>query len=150
MDKISYYDTHTLSLADELAPEEYTFIECFKKGAIPLKTSDLFSNPSIAPPSLRYQNGKVVITFDDRLSKLYRYKIERYDYATHNTLYVGEYIKQFTDENVLENKNYVYSVIPLFNDRQGKAIILPTVSTKAGEAPPTSDKEILEKDWWDY
>ena len=150
LDKISYYDTHTLSLADELAPEEYTFIECFKKSAIPLKTSDLFSNPSITPPSLRYQNGKVVITFDDRLSKLYRYKIERYDYATHNTLYVGEYIKQFTDENVLENKNYVYSVIPLFNDRQGKAIILPTVSTKAGEAPPTSDKEILEKDWWDY
>ena len=150
LDKISYYDTHTLSLADELAPEEYTFQELFKKSAIPLKTSDLFSNPTILPPSLHYENGKVVITFDDRLSKLYRYKIERYDYATHSTLYVGEYMQEFTDESVTENKNYVYSVIPIYKDKQGKAILLPTVSTKAGEKPSTSDRQILEKDWWDY
>ena len=101
-------------------------------------------------PHLQYENGKVVITFDDRLSKLYRYKIERYDYATHSTLYVGEYIEKFTDENVSKNKNYVYSVIPIYQDRQGKAIVLPTVSTKDGERPWASDKEILEKDWWDY
>lgn len=150
LDKISYYDTHTLSLADELAPEEYTFQELFKKDAIPLKTSDLFSNPAISPPHLQYENGKVVITFDDRLSKLYRYKIERYDYATHSTLYVGEYIKTFTDENVDENKNYVYSVIPIYGNRQGKVITLPTVSTKEGERPPISDRQILERDWWDY
>lgn len=150
LDKISYYDTHTLSLADPLAPEEYTFQELFKKSAIPLKTSDLFSNPTIAMPHLQYENGKVVITFDDRLSKLYRYKIERYDYATHSTLYVGEYIEKFTDENVSKNKNYVYSVIPIYQDRQGKAIVLPTVSTKDGERPWASDQEILEKDWWDY
>ena len=150
LDKISYYDTHTLSLADKLAPEEYTFQEVFKKSAIPLNTSDLFSNPTIIPPVLAYENGKVVITFDDRLSKLYRYKIERYDYTTHSTLYVGEYIEKFTDENVDKNKNYVYSVIPIYQDNQGKAIILPTVSTKEGEQPWASDKEILEKDWWDY
>lgn len=150
LDKLSYYDTHTLLLADNLAPEEYTFQELFKKSAIPLKTSDFFSNPTIDPPALQYENGNVVITFDDRLSKLYRFKIERYDYATHSTLYVGEYIQKFTDENVDKNKNYVYSVTPIYQDKQGKAIILPTVSTKEGERPWTSDKEILEKDWWDY
>lgn len=150
LDKISYYDTHTLCLADTLAPEEYTFKEWFKKSAIPLKTSDLFSNPTILPPSLQYQNGNVIIKLDDRLSSLYRYKIERYDYATHSTLYVGEYIPEFIDEKVLKDKNYVYSVTPIYKDRQGKTVILPTVSTKAGEQPPTSDKEILEKDWWDY
>ena len=150
LDKISYYDTHTLSLADKLAPEEYTFQELFKKSAIPLNTSDLFSNPTIAPPALQYENGKVVITFEDRLSKLYHYKIKRYDYVTHSTLYVGEYIEKFTDENVCKNKNYVYSIIPIYGDKQGKEIVLPTVSTKEGERPWASDKEILEKDWWDY
>lgn len=150
LDKISYYDTHTLLLADNLAPEKYTFQELFKNSAIPLKTSDLFSNPTILPPHLHYENGKVVITFDERLSKLYDYKIERYDYATHSTLYVGEYIETFVDENVLKNKNYVYYVIPIYQGKQGKAVMLPTVSTKEGERPPSSDKEILEKDWWDY
>ncbi len=150
LDKISYYDTHTLCLADKLAPEEYTFQELFKKSAIPLKISDLFSNPTILPPDLVYENGKVVITFHDRLSKLYRYKIERYDYATHSTLYVGEYLETFIDDNVLENKNYVYFVTPIYQGKQGKRIVLPTVSTKAGELPWGIDKEILEKDWWDY
>lgn len=150
LDKIGYYDTHTLSLADAIAPEEYTFQELFKNDAIPLKTSDLFSNPTIVPPDLRYENGNVVITFDEKSSKLYRFKIERYDYTTHSTLYVGEYIKKFTDENVLKNKNYVYSVTPIYQGRQGKTIVLPTVSTREGERPWPSDQEILEKDWWDY
>ena len=150
LDKIGYYDTHTLSLADKLAPEEYTFQELFKNSAIPLKTSDLFSNPTILPPDLHYENGKVIITFDKSLSKLYHYKIERYDYATHSTLYVGEYIEKFIDENVLKNKNYVYSVIPIYQGKQGKAIVLPTVSTKEGAKPWANDKEILEKDWWEY
>ena len=150
LDKISYYDTHTMCLADKLAPQEYTFQELFKKSAIPLKTSDLFSNPTILPPNLAYENGKVVITFNDRLSMLYSYKIERYDYATHSTLYVGDYMQTFTDENVVKNKNYVYSITPIYQGKKGKTIVLPTVSTKEGELPQTTDKEILERDWWDY
>ncbi len=148
LDKISYYDTHTLCLADKLSPEEYRFDEVFKKNCIPLKTSDFFSNPSIITPVLEYMDGKVIIRFDARLSKLYDYKIERYDYATHNTLYVGEYVEEFTDDSVLNNKNYIYSVTPIYNGKQGKKIVLPTVSTKAGKSPPVSDKEILEKEWW--
>ena len=148
LDKVSYYDTHTLCLADKFSPEEYRFDEVFKKNCIPLKTSDYFSNPSIITPVLEYLDGKVVIKFDARLSKLYDYKIERYDYATHNTLYIGEFVEEFTDDSVLKNRNYIYSVTPMYNGKQGKKIVLPTVSTKSGKSPPTSDKEILEKEWW--
>ena len=150
LDKTSYYDTHTLSLADEKSPVEYRFTELFKKTAIPAKTSDFFSNPSIISPVLQYKDGKVVIRFDDKSPAFYQYKIERYDYATHNTLYFGEYIKEYTDERIEPNKNYVYTVTPIFQKTQGKPIVLPAVSTKYGESPTANDGEILKKNWWEY
>ncbi len=149
LDTISYYDTHTLTLADDLSPSDYRFTEIFKKQAIPKQKSEFFSNPTILSPALSYQNGKVVISFNEKFSSLYTYKIERYDYATHNTLYCGKFIGEFTDENVLADKNYVYTVTPIYGDRIGKEIVLPTVSTKNGESPPTSDRNILEKKWWE-
>ncbi|MBQ8308993.1 MAG: penicillin-binding protein [Clostridia bacterium] len=149
LDKISYYDTHTLTLADDLSPSDYRFTEIFKKQAVPKQKSEFFSNPTIISPDLCYQNGKVVISFNEKSSPLYTYKIERYDYATHNTLYCGKFIGEFTDENLTANKNYVYTVTPIYGDRIGKQIVLPTVSTKAGESLPASDQEILEKKWWE-
>ncbi len=150
LDKTTYYDTHTLSLADENSPVEYRFTELFKKTALPSKTSDYFTNPSIISPILQYKDGKVVICFDDNSPAFYQYKIERYDYATHNTLYFGKYIKEYTDERIEPNKNYVYTVTPIFQTRAGKPIVLPVVSTKRGESPPLNDGAILEKQWWEY
>lgn len=149
LDKTCYYDTHTLTLADELAPLEYRFTEIFKKSCIPTKKSDFFSNPTINSPILRYDDGKVIIVFDKDIP-LYSYKIDRYDYATHTTVYEGKFVKEFIDESVEKEKNYVYTVTPIFQNNQGKAIVLPTVTTKAGEPPPLSDREILEKNWWEY
>ncbi len=149
LDTMSYYDTHTLTLADDLSPSDYRFTEIFKKQAVPKQKSEFFSNPSIVSPALSYRNGKVIISFNENFSSLYTYKIERYDYATHNTLYCGKFIGEFTDENVLADKNYVYTVTPIYGDRIGKEIVLPTVSTKNGESPPTRDREILEKKWWE-
>lgn len=151
LDKTSYYATHTMIQADELSPAEYRFTEVFKKTAIPSQKCDRFSNPSIKTPILRYENDRVVITFDENAPSFYEYKIERYDYATHNTLYQGSFLREYTDESLQSDKHYVYTVTPIYKGVSGKAIVLPTVSTKQGESPPTKeDREILEKNWWEY
>lgn len=151
LDKLSYYDTHTLLLADDAAPMEYRFSELFDKKTIPVQKSDFFSNPSIIPPVLSYKNGKVIISFQEKNGGLYEYKIDRYDYVTHNTVYQGNYIREFTDDGLTEDKRYVYTVTPIYKGTEGKAIVLPTVSTKDGVSPPSAnDKEILEKNWWEY
>ena len=145
LDKTSYYDTHTIMLADERSPMEYRFNELFKKSAIPTKKCDFFSNPSINSPVLEYANGRVVITFDETCPTFYEYKIERFDYATHRTLYQGSYLREYTDESLEAGNHYVYKGV------SGKSIVLPTVSTKTGEKPPTvQDGEILQKNWWEY
>lgn len=149
LDKISYYDTHTLSLADPISPPEFQFTELFKTEAIPQKTATFFSNPTINPPILRYTDGKVQILFDNNAPTFYDYKIERYDYATHNTVYQGGYLEIFTDDGVEKGKRYAYFVTPLYGTREGKKIALPIVSTKEGESL-TNNEEILEKNWWNY
>ena len=151
LDKTSYYDTHTIMLADERSPIEYRFNELFKTSAIPTKKCDFFSNPSINCPILQYTDGHVVITFDKNSPTFYEYKIERHDYATHRTLYQGAFLEKYTDETIETGKHYVYTVTPIFKGVNGKSIVLPTVSTKAGEKPPSpQDGEMLQKNWWEY
>ena len=150
LDKSSYYDTHTLMLADDLAPVEYRFTELFKKTAIPTKKNDAFTNPAIFAPELTFSKGTVRIFFDKRCPSYYQYRIDRYDYATHSTVYFGAFTECFTDEELLENKSYIYTVTPIYKGKEGKSITLPSISTKS--APPSSEKkdEILEKNWWEY
>lgn len=150
LDKASYYDTHTILLADEFSPINYRFTELFKNTSVPTKTSTFFSNPTIITPNLQFTDGKVIIRFDESSPTCYQYKIDKYDYATHTTVYLGDYIPTFTDEDVLKNKRYVYTITPIYQDRRGQEIQLPTVSTNVGERPPAADKEILNKDWWEY
>ena len=150
LDKKAYYDTHTLCLADDIAPEEYRFTELFSIAAIPLNKSDSFSNPSIFTPSLALKNGKVIISLDTRSPKYYTYKIERSDYTTHTTLYEGEFIPNYTDENIKPNKNYLYTITPIYKDRIGKTVKLPSVSTTEEKTPFLQDQKILDKEWWEY
>lgn len=149
LDKIAYDETHTLSLADELAPAEYRFTELFNKDCIPTKTSDYFSNPTINAPILRYDGEKILLTFEKE-QPFYYYKIERNDFHENKTVYQGVSLKEFKDLDIEQNKNYVYTVIPFFKERQGQPVVLPTVTTKLGEPPPQLDKKILEKNWWEY
>ncbi len=146
LDKATYYDTHTLSLADELSPPSERISELFKKSAIPLNKSVSFSKPSIPPPRLSVQNNAVVITFDERCPTHYGYKIDRYDYVTHTTVYEGAFIPSFIDESLEEGKTYVYTVTPYYKEKAGQEITLPSVNRKSNFA----DQEILSKDWWDY
>lgn len=148
LDKQAYYDTHSLELADESAPTEYRFSELFKTSQIPTKQSVFFSNPSIIEPQIIVQNNTVTLVFDERFPTCYRYKIERTDYvthsnyATHNTLYFGAFTPQFVDSDIREGQSYQYKITPVYNDKVGKSVTLPTVYVHG--SPPS----ILEKDWW--
>lgn len=149
LDKHAYYDTHTLELADELSPKEYQFSEWFKTSAIPQKQSTAFSNPCIAEPKISVKDGKVTLSFEEDFTHSYHYKIERTDYATHSnyvkhsTLYSGEYLSEFIDENIQDDIVYQYSITPFYKNHAGVTVTLPRV-TSASNNPPS----ILEKDWW--
>ena len=143
LDKTAYFDTHTMLLADDLSPVEYRLNELFKQSALPTKKSDFFSNPSISPPSLELENGRVCIRFDKGQPTCYEYTIERYDYATSATIYSGKYITEFYDDQLEKDKRYIYIVTPSFHGKKGIPIPLPEVSTKKQE-------EILGKEWWEY
>ena len=149
LDKHAYYDKHTLLLADDNAPLEGRFTELFKTSAIPLNKSTAYTCPTINAPSVSIKNKVVTITFNDTFPKYYNYKIERYDYASHTTLYQGEYIPFFSDESLCDDKNYVYIVTPIYNGKEGTPTVLPTISTRNSEKAELN-QEILSKEWWQY
>ena len=148
LDKSTYYDTHTMLGADPESPLEFQLFELFKKENIPMKKCDLFSNPSISTPVLTVNENGITISFNKGTPVCYDYKIERYDYATHSTIYFGEFLPYFTDTDIQPNKRYVYYVTPYYKGKAGKKITLPTATTKQGE--PIINEEILQKDWWKY
>jgi len=148
LDKPAYYDTHTLLLADENSPMQYRMSELFKKIAIPLNKSTSFSVPTISAPTLSVAENTVSIHFDKSCPSYYQYKIERYDYVTHTTLYIGAFTSTFEDTALLPDKNYLYTVTPLFHGNAGTTISLPIVSTKKGEWAEINHEDILSKEWW--
>lgn len=150
IDKTLYYDTHSLYLADPLAPPQYKFQELFKKSASPLKTSDLFTNPHINEPILSFEQGKVHIHFNDNSPKFYDYEIKKYNYATHKLLYQGEFLPIFTDSQIEKGNRYIYTITPIFQGRKGTTITLPEITTNHDESFPIQDKIISNKEWWDY
>lgn len=152
LDKKAYYDTHNMELADDISPMEYQFAELFKNSQIPAKKSTFFSNPNIPEPTISLQNGKISILFDDRFPTCYQYKIERSNYVTHNnyvshsTVYLGDYLPEFIDATIEENKSYLYSITPLYQNNAGKTVHLPTITTKY----LPNDSNILKEEWWNY
>ncbi len=143
LDKIEYYDTHNIVLADENAPKQFIFSEVFNIQALPRGKSDKFSNPSISTPNISVWGRTVRIDFSNVAPDYYDYIIERYDYATHSTVYRGKYQAVFSDESVQDEKRYVYTVIPVYNGKKGKPVKLPEISLKGAPPPP-----ITNKDWW--
>lgn len=148
LDKTAYYDTHTLLLADDNSPAEYQFQELFKTSAIPLNKSTSFSNPKIVTPQISLENNGVKIRFASTSPSYYQYRIERYDYATHTTLYDGNFIETFLDESIEENKRYEYVVTPIYNHRKGVSIKLPIISTGSGNK--LQNDKIVDENWWEY
>ena len=146
LDKMSYYDTHTMMLADDCAPINQSITEVFNKRFIPTKKSDFFSNPSILPPTVNMKDGKVFITLNDTSPNVYQYRIDRYDYATHTTIYSGPHFTVFCDDGIKPNRQYVYTITPIYNSNVGVAVTLPSISTDTR----FHDEKIAETEWWKY
>ncbi len=144
LDKESYYDTHNIMLADKLSPIEFRFTELFKKSMVPSKTSDFFSNPSIPSPKIVLTKNGVSITFQKQTPALYQYRIERYDYTTHTTVYEGDFLPEFIDNTVQANKRYLYTVTPIYAGKVGQTVSLPEIFISENK-----DK-IVEEEWWKY
>ncbi len=149
LDKRSYEKEHSLLLADDLAPVSYRINELFKKNALPLEKSTLFSRPSIPTPEILRTDDCVELRFDKENPDFYTYKIERREGENTTTLYEGKLPTHFIDDTIAENKTYCYTITPFYENREGEKITLPTVSTKKGEAPNLNDREILSKNWWE-
>ncbi len=142
LDKATYYDTHTLSLADPLSPTASRICELFKINAIPLNQCTSYSKPHIQSPTLSIENGRVKLCLAKDSPTYYSYKIERRDYTSHTTVYEGEFLPVFVDDTVEANKTYYYTITPLYDGRAGEKIQLPAISTKANE--------VLPNKWWEY
>ena len=121
-----------------------------QKNAIPLNKSTFFSNPTIPAPTVELVNDMVLVHLNESSPRYYTYKIERSDYATHRTLYEGEYLPLFEDTSIEKDKQYVYTVTPIYKEHTGKPIFLPPIFTGAGKAPSWEDNLMLDKNWWDY
>ncbi len=149
LDKTAYEEAHALLLADNIAPAAYRFQEIFKKNNVPKKQADYFSSPRISTPIISLQKGYVVLEFEESTPDFYEYLIERTDGNKKQILYRGEKISTFTDDTIEEGKRYAYSVTPIYKDRIGAPVLLPTITTKKGEKKYPTDDKILEKNWWD-
>ncbi len=150
LDKSTYYDTHTILRADENSPAEYRFSELFKKSAIPLNKSTSFTFPCILCPTISLTKNGVEIKFNPQSPSYYTYRIERSDYASHTTVYEGKFQPVFMDKNIKADTIYTYTVTPLYKEKIGKAITLPTISTIKVDTNLIEDKKILETDWWNH
>ncbi len=148
LDKNAYYATHTLLRADDLAPAEFRVRELFKIDAIPLDKSTSFTFPTISPPEISFEKQAVTLLFAG-LPTYYDYQIQRYDYATHTTLYEGEYLPSFSDCAIEQGKTYLYTVTPYYKGNRGAPVTLPAITTKE-DGLSYSQEDILKKEWWDY
>lgn len=150
LDKQQYDSAHKILLADDSAPQEYSFEELFKTSMLPTEKSFFFSNPTIPIPKITYQNLSASIYFDDQFYACYRYKIQRTDGKTTKTVYDGEYRKVFTDNDLQPDQNYIYTIIPYCNEHAGTPVVLPQITTKQETFTPKQPPEIVEKPWWKY
>lgn len=148
LDKMAYYDTHTIMQAENITPIEYQFKELFKADTIPLQKSRTFSNPTISEPKISLENNRLTIQFDN-MPAFYQYKIDKYDYVTHTTVYFGDYTKAFIDKDLETNKSYIYTITPVYKNNYGTPITLPAITTKGGNFNIT-DSNIMQEDWWKY
>ncbi len=149
LDKTSYYDTHTLVLADDFSPPDGKFCELFKKSSIPLNKSTSYSQPTIHTPQIQVKDNRVEIHLDKRSPRYYSYRIERYDYVTHTTIYKGNYQEIIYDKDLEYEKNYLYTVIPIYENIEGTPLPLPVVTTKTKTKNDNQETPIPEE-WWKY
>ena len=150
LDKTDYELDRRLTLADDLAPENYKIYELFDVTTLPEVQSTRFSHPQISEPKIEYVDGKVSITLPDKYPDCYEYLLEREEGGKKRTLYRGKRKDKFIDD-VETGKNYEYFLTPFYKDRAGDTVALPCITTKKSDsAAPKELPGIVDKDWWNY
>ena len=90
------------------------------------------------------------IRFSSDSPSYYDYIIQRYDYVTHSTVYQGKRQEIFLDQNLTQNKSYVYTVIPVYRGIKGTPVTLPEITFKKSATDVQEPPPIADKEWWDY
>lgn len=151
LDRNEYYVSHNMILADERAPVQARLSELFKRDALPAVRSDKYSSPSVSPPEIRCEDGKVIVRLHEGEPEEYEYLLEKFDSVTHSIVYRGKYTSDITDEELEPGKTYVYTLIPLYGEIRGKEIVLPAVTTQdLPSVQPETPPPITDKNWWEY
>ena len=142
LDRISYETSHTLVLADAIAPEQYV-IPCEIKGGFTIKEqSDRFSSPTCENIDFEYNNG--VFTIQLCQTELYSFKIYRNGELLLDTK--KETGSVFTDSELAPDTEYAYSVVPYYFDgtteHLGEEILLTKIKTPKHSASAPDH-------WWE-
>ncbi len=125
LDKLEYERDHRLVLADTLSPPANTFHELFAVAHTPTAQSTRFSCPTIEKPRIFVRNGAVIIELCH--AEYYEYLIKRTHKGQSTVVYQGKYQKTITDNSVTAGEKYEYCVQPVYRERVGEAVALPSV-----------------------
>ena len=142
LDKIAYERDHSVKLAAELTPEQYTFIDLFRESNQPHDYGATFATPKTTA-DISYKNSAVCIELCQ--TEYYDYLIKREENGKTVTIFDGHCEEEYRDESARPNTKYTYSVTPYFIDANGerhygKELFLPAIYTKQAKTPP--------KNWW--
>lgn len=148
LDKISFDKYHSVVQADENQPKKYTFTDIFRKSNLPKETSKFFKTPE-AKASVAYKNNRVFIKLSQ--TEYYDIMVKRTLNGKSKVIYEGKYEQVLTDDNILPNEKYEYTVIPYYTTDGGEKIFgkelrLPVVYTKSAKKNATISDHF---DWWE-
>ncbi|MDE7158359.1 MAG: transglycosylase domain-containing protein [Clostridiales bacterium] len=138
-DREEYENNHNILLSDPAAPRLFEMSDYFRKCAPPQGASTRFSRPVIQKPSILVKNGAVQIVLCH--TEYYDYIVKRENKGKTEVIYKGKFCENIYDNSVKAGESYVYTVIPVYNETEGEAVVLPPVKiAKQTEIP---------NDWWE-
>lgn len=138
-DKEEYETNHRILCADPDAPPVTTLSELFRVSALPSEISTRFSCPKIQKPSISVKNGSVLIALCQ--TEYYDYIVKRKNNGKTVTIYEGNYRSTIIDNSVTPGETYEYSVTPIYKERTGESVLLPSVRIPKSEEIPDR--------WWE-
>ena len=144
IDKISYNEDEIIQIADQNAPKRYVETILVKKKNAPSIQSERFSKPKIKTPILSINNNEIKISLC--LPEYYKADLlrsnenKKYTIKTFNN---GDAV--FSDKDVIENTEYVYSIIPYYIDKNGNKIYGDEIYIGKIKTPSNT----LGENWWD-
>ncbi|MBR7100584.1 MAG: penicillin-binding protein, partial [Clostridia bacterium] len=151
LDKLEYEKNHALFLSDVNAPiQEKTFSELFKKNFAPKKSSTYFSRPKLQNVGISCQNDGILLQLCH--AEYLTIIINREESGEFKTIYQGECVENWLDEDVEEGKTYEYSITPYYKEFAGDTMVLPKVQYKKKSSADAVDKaplnSIIPREWW--